>query len=87
MYLSAFDEDLKTFDEGCERVISDGGDTLSGGQRTRLGLARVIYQNSDIIIMDDPLSALDSSVSMFLMEETILKALKNKTRIIVTHAV
>jgi len=42
--LSALDSDIAMFDEGAERIISDGADNLSGGQKTRVALARAIYQ-------------------------------------------
>merc|ERR1711874_84651 len=63
------------------------GINLSGGQKTRLGIARCLYGDKDVIILDDPISALDINVGKFIMEETIKGYLKDKTRIIATHAI
>jgi ABC-type proline/glycine betaine transport system ATPase subunit len=62
------------------------GITLSGGQRQRLNIARAIYFDSDIIILDDPLSALDAHVGRAVFQNVINGALASKTRILVTHA-
>merc|ERR1711874_586506 len=63
------------------------GINLSGGQKTRLGIARCLYGDKDVIILDDPISALDINVGKFIMEETIKGYLKDKTRVIATHAI
>ncbi len=49
-------------------------------------LARAIYANSDIVLLDDPLSAVDIHVGTLIVKECLQKYLKNKTRIVVTHA-
>lgn len=84
---SALGDDLKMFAEGENRILAENGENVSGGQRTRIELARMLYQNQDIMFFDDPLSALDANVSNFLMEQTLKGYLKGKTRIIVTHAI
>ena len=60
---------------------------LSGGQKQRVGLARAAYQNADIVLLDDPLSAVDAHVAKHLFEKLLGPAglLKDKTRILVTH--
>ena len=60
---------------------------LSGGQKQRVGLARAAYQNADIVLLDDPLSAVDAHVAKHLFEKLLgpTGLLKNKTRILVTH--
>ena len=60
---------------------------MSGGQKARVGLARAVYANKDMILMDDPISALDANVKKKIFENVFLGELKNKTRILVTHAV
>ena len=52
-------------------MVGERGMALSGGQRSRIGLARAIYADSDIILMDDPLSAVDSKVGRFLFDKLV----------------
>ena len=54
--------DLRLMNEGDRTEIGERGVTLSGGQKARLSLARAVYQDSDVILMDDPISALDAEV-------------------------
>ena len=78
-------EDLKEFEKGDMTVIGDKGINLSGGQKTRVAVARALYSNKEMLIFDDPLSALDVNVGNQLFEGTIKEYLKDKTRVIVTH--
>jgi ABC-type multidrug transport system fused ATPase/permease subunit len=68
-------------------MVGDRGVTLSGGQRARLGLARAIYQDKEIYLMDDPISALDAHVRGQIIKNVYFGKLKDRTRILVTHAV
>ena len=83
---ACLDEDIKTFAQGLDTETGEGGDALSGGQRTRLAIASALYQDPDVYIFDDILSALDSFVGSFVMEKTILEQLRGKTVIMSTHA-
>lgn len=67
-------------------MIGEKGATLSGGQKARISFARSLYSESDILLLDDLLSAVDVHVGKFMMTETLLKYAKEKTRILVTHA-
>ena len=67
-------------------MIGEKGVNISGGQKTRIAIARAIYSNADIIIMDDPLSAVDAYVGNYLMNECFSKYLTGKVRILVTHS-
>lgn len=67
-------------------MIGEKGINLSGGQKARISLARALYSNSDIYLIDDPLSAVDVNVGKFLMTECFLGNLRTATRILVTHA-
>ncbi|OUM67328.1 hypothetical protein PIROE2DRAFT_34050, partial [Piromyces sp. E2] len=77
--------DLEVFQDGDMTEIGERGITLSGGQKQRINLARAVYYDSDIILMDDPLSAVDAHVSRALFDNCILGALGSKTRVLVTH--
>lgn len=79
--------DLKLLSHGDETIIGDRGINLSGGQRARIGLARAVYANADVYLMDDPLSAVDPKVGNTLFQKTICTALAGKTRVLVTHQV
>lgn len=68
-------------------MIGEKGINLSGGQKARIGLARSLYANKDIYLLDDVLSAVDVHVARFLMEKTIKEYLKDKTVIMPTHTV
>jgi ABC-type multidrug transport system fused ATPase/permease subunit len=78
--------DFELFKSGDMTQISDKGSNLSGGQKTRITIARAVYSDSDIYLFDDPLSALDSHVGEFIFNGLIKEYLKNKTVLVVTHA-
>ncbi|XP_039338069.1 ATP-binding cassette sub-family C member 9 isoform X4 [Mauremys reevesii] len=79
------DIDLLPF--GDQTEIGERGINLSGGQRQRICVARALYQNTNIVFLDDPFSALDIHLSDHLMQEGILKFLQEdkRTLILVTH--
>ncbi|XKL66417.1 hypothetical protein PGB90_009837 [Kerria lacca] len=81
----ALNKDLKNFHNGDLTLIGERGTTLSGGQRARITLARTIYRRANIYLLDDPLCAVDASISKEIFNECILGFLKNTTRILVTH--
>lgn len=65
------------------------GINLSGGQKQRVSLARAVYYNADVYLLDDPLSAVDSHVGKHIFERTIGPEgiLRHKTRVLVTHGI
>ncbi|GKC26387.1 ABC transporter C family member 13, partial [Tanacetum coccineum] len=66
--------------------IGEKGLNLSGGQRARLALARAVYRGSDLVMLDDVLSAVDAQVASCILSNAILSPLMNqKTRILCTH--
>lgn len=80
------EHDLEILDSGDQTMIGERGINLSGGQKQRVSVARAAYSDKDIIILDDPMSALDPEVGGALFRECILGELKRKTRILVTHS-
>ncbi|XP_054915033.1 multidrug resistance-associated protein 4 isoform X1 [Poeciliopsis prolifica] len=81
----ALKRDMELLPDGDQTLIGDRGATLSGGQKARVNLARAVYQDADIYLLDDPLSAVDAEVGRHLFEECICGLLKNKPCILVTH--
>ncbi|XP_028288471.1 multidrug resistance-associated protein 4-like isoform X2 [Parambassis ranga] len=81
----ALKRDLELLPDGDLTLIGDRGATLSGGQKARVNLARAVYQDADVYLLDDPLSAVDAEVGKHLFEQCICDLLRNKCRILVTH--
>ncbi|NXK16365.1 MRP3 protein, partial [Arenaria interpres] len=85
----ALKTDLEVLPGGDQTEIGEKGINLSGGQRQRVSLARAVYSSSDIYLLDDPLSAVDSHVAKHIFDKVIGPdgVLKGKTRILVTHGI
>ncbi|VDM53213.1 unnamed protein product [Angiostrongylus costaricensis] len=83
----ALKPDLKILPYGDKTEIGEKGVNLSGGQKARLSLARAIYQDCDVYLLDDPLSAVDAHVGRHIFEKVLGPdgLLRAKTRILVTH--
>ncbi|KAL5505095.1 hypothetical protein ACEPAH_7758 [Sanghuangporus vaninii] len=80
--------DLARFEDGDETEIGVRGVSLSGGQKARVALARAIYARSKFVLLDDPLSAVDSHTACRLFQKLLMgPLLKNRTVILVTHHV
>lgn len=70
--------------EGLNTIIGERGSLLSGGEKQRIGLARALYRNPEILILDEPTSSLDENTAENFIE-SVLKLDKNYTIIMVTH--
>jgi len=70
------ESDINSFPHGDRTIVGERGMNLSGGQRARINLARAIYKDADIYLLDDPLSAVDSHVSRCLVDKCIFGYLK-----------
>jgi ATP-binding cassette subfamily C (CFTR/MRP) protein 1 len=79
------DADLLMFPAGLKTEIGEKGVNLSGGQKARVALARAMYRNSDILLLDDPISALDAQVGRLVFDLGIKEYLSPKTVVLVTH--
>ena len=82
------DIDLRDFgDTGDLMMIGDRGINLSGGQRARISLARALYFEADLYLLDDPLAAVDPKVAKKIFDRCIgpRSLLSGKTRFLVTH--
>ena len=82
--MADFRKDIPYLENGLDTIVGEAGVTLSGGQKQRISIARAMYKNSEILIMDDALSAVDG-----ITEKNILKSIKDyrkdKTNIIIAH--
>ncbi|XP_060852278.1 LOW QUALITY PROTEIN: probable multidrug resistance-associated protein lethal(2)03659 [Rhopalosiphum padi] len=83
----ALNPDLEQFPYGDRTIVGEKGISLSGGQKSRINLARAIYKQADIYLLDDPLSAVDTRVGKHLFEKCITDYLKEKTCILITHQI
>nr|XP_019586530.1 PREDICTED: canalicular multispecific organic anion transporter 2 isoform X1 [Rhinolophus sinicus] len=81
--------DLEVLPGGDQTEIGEKGINLSGGQRQRVSLARAVYSDADIFLLDDPLSAVDSHVAKHIFDQVIGPegVLAGKTRVLVTHGI
>ncbi|KAF5021658.1 hypothetical protein F66182_6316 [Fusarium sp. NRRL 66182] len=81
----ALEADIDMLPNGDLTEIGERGITISGGQKQRLNIARAIYFDADIVLMDDPLSAVDAHVGRHIFDNAILGLLGDKCRILATH--
>jgi ABC-type multidrug transport system fused ATPase/permease subunit len=81
---TGLDLDLKSFSDGIDTILSHNGSSLSGGQAARVALARALYSDADILILDDILSALDGKVQSVVFE-CLKRQSTSKLVLLVTH--
>lgn len=79
------DKDFSLLPNGDQAVVGERGVSLSGGQKARVNLARALYVDADIYLLDDPLSAVDTHVGRHLFDKAIKGFLRDKVRVLVTH--
>ncbi|KAL4715350.1 hypothetical protein ACJJTC_015121 [Scirpophaga incertulas] len=80
----ALTDDLNVL--GWNAYVGEAGCTLSGGQRARISLARAVYQEKQVYLLDDVLSGLDGIVAQHIMQRCLLGLLRHTTRVLVTHS-
>ncbi|CAF1560439.1 unnamed protein product, partial [Rotaria sordida] len=84
---TALDIDFAQLPNEENTLVGDQGVMLSGGQKARVNMARALYRNADIYLLDDPLSAVDVKVAKHLFQRSIKNDLANKICILVTHQI
>ncbi|XP_022935300.1 ABC transporter C family member 14-like [Cucurbita moschata] len=85
--ICCLEKDLEMMEYGDQTEIGERGINLSGGQKQRIQLARAVYQDCDIYLLDDVFSAVDAHTGSEIYKECVRGALKGKTVILVTHQV
>ncbi|VFQ59625.1 unnamed protein product [Cuscuta campestris] len=87
MRVCCLEKDMEMMEYGDQTEIGERGINLSGGQKQRIQLARAVYQDSDIYLLDDVFSAVDAHTGSEIFKECVKRALKGKTTILVTHQI
>lgn len=85
--LCCLTEDLDVFVDGDMTEIGERGVTLSGGQKQRISLARALYSDREIYLLDDPLSAVDPDVAETIFSKVVRDKLLGKTVLLVSHQI
>ncbi|XP_031342698.1 probable multidrug resistance-associated protein lethal(2)03659 [Photinus pyralis] len=83
--ICALEDDFALFPLGDHELVGGRGTSLSGGQKARINLARAIYRDADIYLLDEPFAAVDAHVSRQIFQECIKRFLAKKTVVLVTH--
>lgn len=83
----SLEKDLEILEYGDQTEIGERGINLSGGQKQRIQLARAVYQDRDVYLLDDVFSAVDAQTGSEIFKECVRGALKDKTVVLVTHQV
>jgi ATP-binding cassette, subfamily C (CFTR/MRP), member 4 len=84
---SCLTTDFAILEKGEETLVGERGTTLSGGQKARLALARALYADADILLLDDPISAVDAKVAHTIHEQCLRPLSRTKTVVLVTHQI
>ncbi|KAK9891612.1 hypothetical protein WA026_015576 [Henosepilachna vigintioctopunctata] len=87
LFACGLEDDINILPAGDLTGVGDSGNNLSGGQKARIALARAVYQNKSVYLLDDVLSAVDVNVAKHIFRHCIMNLLKDKTRILCTHLV
>ena len=81
----ALADDILQFPDGDQTFVGERGEVLSGGQRARISLARAVYADADLYLLDDPISAVNLQVGQHIFDKCIKDLLGNKTRVLISH--
>lgn len=81
----SLERDMEILLDGDATIVGERGVSLSGGQKARVNLARALYNQADIYLLDDPLSAVDAPVARHIFDRSFKTFLRKKTVILATH--
>ena len=82
--ISGLDELIKTFPEGIEKVITENGKNISGGQQQRISIARALYKDAPLFLLDEPFSELDENSTHKLLQQ-LQQIARDRMIILITH--
>ena len=85
MEVSGLNEFLSKFPEGIEKTITENGKNISGGQQQRIAIARAIYKNADLILLDEPFNELDECSTISLLKHLRELSSGGKMVIMISH--
>jgi ABC-type bacteriocin/lantibiotic exporter with double-glycine peptidase domain len=76
---------IASFPEGLEKIITENGKNISGGQQQRIAIARALYKNADLILLDEPFNELDEEATISMLEHFKELAASGKSVVMITH--
>jgi len=83
--LSGLNDVMAKFPEGSTKIITENGKNISGGQQQRIAIARALYKDADLFLLDEPFNELDETSTMSLLEHFKQLAAHGKIVILITH--
>ena len=83
--VSGLDKMVETYPEGLEKIITENGKNISGGQQQRIAIARALYKKADLILLDEPFNELDEASTLSILEHCRKLCAKGKIVIMITH--
>jgi len=76
---------ISTFPEGLEKIITENGKNISGGQQQRIAIARALYKNASLILLDEPFNELDEEATCSLLKHFRELTGKGRSVVMITH--
>ncbi len=83
--VSGLDKLVETYPEGLEKIITENGKNISGGQQQRIAIARALYKKADLILLDEPFNELDEASTLSILEHCRELCNQGKMVILITH--